>query len=90
LSGHGVIRLRADASRLHLKDERRQGRAQASLKNVDTKVEVRKTGTSGPVDADESGRQSAQRAPSMSFGRESTDCEVIEIMQNPPSVRTMK
>jgi hypothetical protein len=51
------------------------------LKNVDTEVEVRRTGKSGPVDADEGGRQSAQVASSTSFGREDADCELIEIMQ---------
>jgi hypothetical protein len=81
LFGHGVIRLRWRAGRLHLFDERRHGRAQASLKNVDTEVEVRRTGRSGPADADESGRQSAQVASSTSFGREEADCELIEIMQ---------
>jgi hypothetical protein len=33
LVGHGIARLRSRAGRLHRVDERRQGRAQASLKN---------------------------------------------------------
>src|SRR5450755_2352836 len=38
-------------------------------------------GTSGPIDADEGGPQRAQRASSISIGREGAICESIEIMQ---------
>jgi hypothetical protein len=47
-------------------------------------LEAWEIGMSGPIDADGNGPQRAVEASSMGFGREGTNCELIEIMQIPP------
>jgi hypothetical protein len=44
-------------------------------------LEVEGPGQSGPIDADEGGRQSARQASSMNVGREVADGELMEIIE---------
>jgi hypothetical protein len=60
------------------------------VEKLDTNVEARETGTSGPVDTGGNGPQRAKQASSIGFGREGAICELIEFMQIPPPVRATK
>ncbi len=79
-NGHGLIRHRSRARRLHLMDARAaERRMHASLK-IGNSLGSLGIGTSGPIGTGEKSAQEA-RSPGESIERGRTICEYIEIMQ---------